>query len=122
MPDKFPRSGSITYSSNLSSSEIVDVNINDLPGGSPERIPGGTAKVNSPHARFDSRTPGSGVADANSVHAQHARDPELVGLVQKLAESPEIRLDRIAEVQQKIQSGTFFNRQSAELTAEAFLR
>ena len=98
------------------------MNINDLPGGSPERIPGSSAKVNSPHTRFGARTEGSGVADANSIHAQHARDPELVGLVQKLAESPEIRLDRIAEVQQKIQSGEFFNRQSAEATAEAFLR
>ncbi|MGI9517845.1 MAG: flagellar biosynthesis anti-sigma factor FlgM [Pirellulaceae bacterium] len=98
------------------------MNINDLPGGSPERIPGNAAKIHSPHTRFDSRTSDRSVTDANSVNAQHARDPELVGLVQKLAETPEIRTDRIAEVQQKIQSGEFFSRQSAELTAEAFLR
>ena len=96
------------------------MNINDLPGGSPERIPG-SSKINAPHANFE-RKPANSVASDSPVHAQHTRDPELVGLVQKLAESPEIRADRIAAVQQQIQSGDFFSREAAEATAEALLR
>ena len=98
------------------------MNINDLPGGSPERIPGGTPKINAPHTNFGSRKSTAGVEGANSPHAQHTQDPEVVGLVQRLAESPEIRQERVAEVQQQIHSGDFFSRHSAEATAEAFLR
>lgn len=96
------------------------MNINDLPGGSPERIPG-SSRINAPHADFGPK-PAASVESNGSVHAQHTRDPELVGLVQKLAESPEIRVERIAAVQQQIDSGDFFSRPAAEATAEAFLR
>ena len=96
------------------------MNINDLPGGSPERI-SGSSRINKPHAKF------GGKADADmdsvdSVNAQHTRDPELVGLIQTLNDSPEVRADRVAEIQQQIESGTYLSRESAEATAEAFLR
>ena len=95
------------------------MNINDLQGGSPKPIHSGSTKINSPHTKIDA----SETKDASSTRAtQHSKDPEVVDLVNRLADSPEIRPERIAEVKQKLDSGDFFGRQSAEATAEAFLR
>jgi Anti-sigma-28 factor, FlgM len=95
------------------------VNINDLPGGIPERVHGPSAKINSVHASFEAPA----VETSQSLrNAEHVKDPEVVDLVKKLADTPEIRTEKIAEIQQKIQSNSFFTRQSAEATAVAFLR
>lgn len=96
------------------------MNINDLPGGSPERIPG-SSRINTPHAKFG-ETADANPESVDSVKAQHTRDPELVGLVEKLDDSSEVRTDRIDAVKQQIQAGNFLSRESAEATAKAFLR
>jgi anti-sigma28 factor (negative regulator of flagellin synthesis) len=96
------------------------VNINDLPGSSPERIPG-SSRINTSQAKSGEAAEAN-FESVDSVTAQHTRDPELVGLVEKLNDSPEVRTDRIDAVKQQIQEGSFISRESAEATAKAFLR
>ena len=101
---------------------MYDVNINDFPGGSPERIPDRTPKVKPPHFAADQVLNQRTGETENVRHTERKPDPEVLQLVQKLSQSPEIRLDRIEEVQQKLASGDFLTRSAAEATADAFLR
>lgn len=95
------------------------MNINDLPGGSPRPIHSGSSKVKSPHAKFGAN---ENVDSKPSQATQHSKDPEVVELVKRLEQSPDVRQEKIAEVKQKIESGEFLSRQTAEATAKAFLR
>lgn len=95
------------------------MNINDFKGGNSERIHDAASRINSPHSKFGSRKLQGG--DATN-QTQPALDPEVARLVDQLAQSPEVRAEKILDVQQRIQSGTFFSRQATEATAEAFLR
>lgn len=98
------------------------MNINDIQGGSPERIPERTPQVKPPHFAADQVLSGPAGETVNVRLTEHKRDPEVLQLVQKLSRSPEVRQDRIEDVQQKLASGDFLSRKFAEATAKAFLR
>lgn len=98
----------------------VAMNIHELRPGSPERLPrpphiqtGGTTQSGA--------TAASGSAAKESTDVQHARDAEVVQLVQKLKDAPEVRPDLVSLVKQKLASGEYNTRQSAEQTVAAIL-
>ncbi len=99
--------------------EDVFLNIDDLTGKRPVRVHAASSKINEAHTCIEAPVDetSQGASNEKSVNNQ-----EVIDLVKKLADTPEIRPDRIAEIQKKIQSDGFLTRQAAEATAEAFLR
>lgn len=57
-----------------------------------------------------------------SPFVAHATAPEILQLVQKLRELPEVRGELVAEAAVKLREGQLSTRESAERTAEAILR
>lgn len=100
--------------------EDVVVNINELPGGSSERVHGTSSrKINPVHIKNETQ---QSAAASSSSSTGRARDPEVIDLVRQLASAPEIRPDVVEAAKAKIASGEFFSRANAEATARAFLR
>ena len=99
------------------------MNINEFPGNGPERVPDPTPILKRPYIVRTDSGPGQGVGQPGNVpFTELVRDPEVLKLVRSLSQSPDVREDRVTEVQQKLDSGEFLTRKAAEATADALLR
>ncbi len=121
MPGKFPPFDSITLTVTFPIRENAIVNINEMGSGFPEPIHSGSRKINPPHFRTADIEMSGQTSGAGADRIQHARDPEVIRLVQSMNQSPEVRSERVAEIQQRLLAGDFLTRQAAEQTADAIL-
>ena len=97
------------------------MNINDFGSGLPDRIRSSANKITTPHVQFSSAQATEKGQSLDQATVLHARDPEVVQLVKQLNDSPEVRQDKLAAIQQQIESGAYFTRETAEQTAQRIL-
>ena len=95
------------------------MNINELGGGQPHRIP------SSPHfnnaSRPDKEDKVSNAAGSQDDSVKIVRNSEVSQLVKQLDNNSEIRSDLVDLVKQKVESGEYFTRESAENLAAEIL-